>query len=226
MSLSRSSFDEGIAILESLFCNLKADRLMIYWETFREQRDDVFIRSCKRLGTTFSPKHKDHFPEQKLIFEAIEDERTSFQTKGRYEGTPTTKGLPCPYCEDTGFVLMRGLWEPEGGWSPTFVRSCWCSVGVRTAQTWAKDCPRDPMKEANYQDVIQNEREYQESLRAWLASIPEDRKLENRSYKLRSVKEVIHAIASKVAEEDTARELKRSGATEYALPEDGEGIPF
>jgi hypothetical protein len=226
MSMTRASFDTGIAILESLFCNLKADKLMIYWETFREQRDDVFIRACRRLGTTFSPKHREHFPEQKLIFEAIEDERTSFQTKGRYEGPPTPKGLPCPYCADMGFVLFRGRWEPEGGWSADFVRSCWCAAGQIVARNWSATNPRDKLGEARLEELQENDREYRASRAAWIAAMPEDRKLENLTFARKPVGEIIHMIAAGVAEKDLAREKKLSGATEYDPPEDGEPIPF
>lgn len=224
MSLSRASFDSGISILESLFGNLKPDKLMIYLETFSEQRDDLFLRACKRLGATFTPKHRDHFPEQKLIFEAIEEERTSYQTKGRYEGPTTPKGLPCPYCSD-GFIPFRGRWEPEGGWSPDFVRTCWCDAGQAAFRNWSKWSPKDKIWEARLEEVQENEREYQESMAAWLASLPEDRVVKINS---KPVTEIIHAIATKVSEDDLAREKKRSGATEYVEtpPEDGEPIPF
>jgi len=215
--LARKVFDNGLAMLEALFGNLPPEKLKGYLEPLKDENDGAFIRGCLHLSKTFIPRFRGHFPEPGRIIEAIGEARQESQFAPK-----STDTGPCSYCAE-GLLLFKGLWQAEGGWSPDFVRACWCEEGAKRARHWPHG-----LRIATFEEYRQNETEYADSSAAYLDSLPEDRRRGPLGFGYQNIVETIHALADKVKADDLERERKMARKTEYTeeVPEDDQGIPF
>jgi len=216
--LTRKVFDDGIALMEGQFGNLSPEKMASYTNLLKDQRDGPFYTACERLAKTFIPRHKGHFPEVGRILAVIED----IKDEEYRSPSSTTSTGPCSYCAE-GLLLFKGLWQAEGGWSPDFVRACWCEEGAKRARHWPHG-----LRIATFEEYRQNETEYADSSAAYLDSLPEDRRRGPLGFGYQNIVETIHALADKVKADDLERERKLARKTEYTeeVPEDDQGIPF